>query len=107
MKLAEAKYDNAETGCCAKLDAELWDGRRLEWNEKPFLKDHICSLLHVPLNFGSVIGRAAARAGRRWVDGLARRRAYVLRAAKKPKWPSSCDASTCSPEASSAWANRA
>ena len=57
MKLAEAKYDNAETGCCAKLDAGLWDGRRLEWNEKPFLKDHIRSLLHVPLNFGSVISR--------------------------------------------------
>jgi len=57
MKLAEANYDNAETGCCAKLDAALWDGRRLEWNEKPFLKDHIRSLLHVPLNFGSVISR--------------------------------------------------
>jgi hypothetical protein len=57
MKLAEANYDNAETGCCAKLDAALWDGRRLEWSEKPFLKDHIRSLLHVPLNFGSVISR--------------------------------------------------
>jgi len=38
MKLAEANYDNSETGCCAKLDADLWEGRRLEWEEKPFLK---------------------------------------------------------------------
>jgi len=57
MKLALADYDNAETGCCAKLDATLWDGRKLEWKDKPFLKDHIRSFLHIPLNFGSVISR--------------------------------------------------
>lgn len=57
MKLAEADYDNAETGCCAKLDVNRWDGRKLEWDEKPFLKDHIRSFLHIPLNFGSVISR--------------------------------------------------
>lgn len=51
MKLAEANYDNAETGCCAKLDAELWEGRRLEWNEKPFLKDHIRSFTFLTKTF--------------------------------------------------------
>ncbi len=57
MKLAETTYDNTETGCCARLDAERWDGRYITWQEKPFLRDHIHEFLHVPLNFGSVITR--------------------------------------------------
>ena len=57
MKLDETDYDNAETGCCARLDAQLWDGRKLEWNDKPFVKDHVRSFLHIPLNFGSVMSR--------------------------------------------------
>ncbi|MCC7383332.1 MAG: hypothetical protein IT384_15960 [Deltaproteobacteria bacterium] len=57
MRLAQAHYDNAETGCCARLDTKLWDGRELAWKDKPFLKDHIRAFLHVPLNFGSVIRR--------------------------------------------------
>ena len=60
MRLAQADYENAETGCCAKLDATLWDGRKLEWKDKPFLKDHVRSFFHIPLNFGSVISRGHA-----------------------------------------------
>ena len=57
MKLEQTNYDNSETGCCARLDTKLWDERELEWEDKPFLKDHIRSFLHIPLNFGSVISR--------------------------------------------------
>lgn len=57
MKLADTQYDNAETGCCARLDDAQWDGRQFEWKDKLFLKDHIRSFLHMPLNFGSVISR--------------------------------------------------
>lgn len=57
MKLQDTHFDNAETGCCAKLDRALWDSRELEWNNKLFLRDHIRSFLHIPLNFGSVISR--------------------------------------------------
>jgi len=60
MKLAQTHYDNAETGCCARLDEKQWEGRELEWKDKPFLKDHILEFMHMPLNFGSVIGRAQA-----------------------------------------------
>jgi hypothetical protein len=60
MKLAETNYDNSETGCCARLDAAKWEGRTLEWKNKAFLKDHIRSFLHIPLNFGSVISRDLA-----------------------------------------------
>ena len=57
MKLAETNYDNAETGCCAKLDVARWDEKEIVWQEKLFLRDHIRAFLHVPLNFGSVITR--------------------------------------------------
>ena len=32
MKLAETKYDNRETGCCAKLDAPRWEQQERSWN---------------------------------------------------------------------------
>jgi hypothetical protein len=57
MKLAETNYDNSETGCCARLHPEDWEGREFVWDEKPFLRDHIREFLHIPLNFGSVISR--------------------------------------------------
>lgn len=57
MKLAETSYDNAETGCCARLDVAKWNERELDWKDKPFLKDHIRALLHIPLNMGSVMAR--------------------------------------------------
>ena len=57
MKLEQTNYDNSETGCCARLDTTLWDERELEWEDKPFLKDHIRSFLHIPFNFGAVISR--------------------------------------------------
>jgi hypothetical protein len=57
MKLAEANYDNSETGCCARLDPALWDEKSVTWDAKPFLRDHIREFLHIPLNYGSVISR--------------------------------------------------
>lgn len=57
MKLAETSYDNTETGCCARLDVDRWDGKKLTWQERPFLRDHIRAFMHVPLNFGSVVTR--------------------------------------------------
>jgi hypothetical protein len=57
MRLAETTYDNSETGCCARLDTDKWDGRVLEWKDKPFLKDHINQAFHIPLNFGKVMSR--------------------------------------------------
>lgn len=61
MRLEQTNYNNAETGCCAKLEPATWNGRRFEWNNKPFLKDHIRSFMHVPLNYGSVISRDHAK----------------------------------------------
>ncbi len=60
MKLSDANYDNHETGCCARLDRQLWDERELSFTNQHFVKDHIHAFLHVPLNFGSVMGREHA-----------------------------------------------
>ena len=60
MQLAQTHYDNSETGCCARLDADEWNEREFTWDEKPFLKDHVRSFLHVPLNYGQVITRDLA-----------------------------------------------
>lgn len=57
MKLSETNYDNSETGCCGRLDRARWDEQIFEWQDKPFLKDHMRAFLHIPLNFGSVISR--------------------------------------------------
>lgn len=60
MKLAATHYDNSETGCCARLDAARWADKTLVWKDKPFLRDHIRAVLHVPVNFGTVMGRDQA-----------------------------------------------
>jgi hypothetical protein len=57
MRLAQTRYNNAETGCCARLDAARWNEREWEWKDKPFLKDHVREVLHVPINMGSVMAR--------------------------------------------------
>lgn len=60
MKLAETRYDNTETGCCERLDASKWDEQEFHWDDKLFLRDHVRSFLHVPLNYGSIISRDLA-----------------------------------------------
>ncbi len=60
MRLAETRYDNAVTGCCAPLDVTRWDGQRFTWQDKPFVRGHIRSFMHMPLNFGPVMQRLHA-----------------------------------------------
>jgi hypothetical protein len=57
MRLEETTYDNSETGCCEHLDPDEWNGRELEWQDKPFLKDHFRSIAYMPVNIGSVMKR--------------------------------------------------
>jgi hypothetical protein len=39
------------TGCCEPFNPELWD----EKNGKLFVKDHVASFFHIPLNFGKKV----------------------------------------------------
>ena len=53
MKLTQTHYDNAETGCCARLDVAKRNEKELEWKDKLFLKDRIRAVMHIPINMGS------------------------------------------------------
>ena len=51
----EKLYEQAETGCCPRFNPEPWDEKEITWKDKLFVKDHIRSFLHIPLNFGKVM----------------------------------------------------
>ena len=48
-------YEQSETGCCPRFNPEPWDKKETSWQDKLFLKDHVRSFLHIPLNFGRVM----------------------------------------------------
>ncbi len=50
-------YENAETGCCPRFDPEPWDGKEVKFKDRLFLKDHVMSIFHIPINFGKVMVR--------------------------------------------------
>ena len=50
-------YADSETGCCKRFDPGPWDGKEIRWDGKLFLKDHVRSFFHIPLNFGKVMAR--------------------------------------------------
>jgi hypothetical protein len=45
------------TGCCELFDPVLWQEKEVMWHDKLFVKDHITSFLHIPLNTEKVIVR--------------------------------------------------
>lgn len=50
-------YEQSETGCCPRFNPEPWDEKEITWRDKLFIKDHVRSFLHIPLNSGSVMTR--------------------------------------------------
>ena len=57
------RYDDSDnpTGCCPRFSPEGWDGRRLSFHKKPFIRATTRSMLHVPLDMGRVFGRVQKR----------------------------------------------
>lgn len=45
------------TGCCEPFNPEPWQDKEIVWQNKIFVKDHLTSFLHIPLNIGSKIIR--------------------------------------------------
>ena len=45
------------TGCCPKFNPEGWDGRHLHFENKPFVRATTRSLMHIPINMGTVFTR--------------------------------------------------
>lgn len=44
-----------KTGCCEPFNPEPWQDKEINWNNKIFIKDHVVSFLHIPLNMGKKI----------------------------------------------------
>ncbi|MFA6593896.1 MAG: hydrolase [Candidatus Buchananbacteria bacterium] len=43
------------TGCCEPFNPEPWQDKEITWQNKIFVKDHITSFCHIPLNMGKKI----------------------------------------------------
>ncbi len=62
-----------EAICCPPFDPVPWDGQTIEWKDKKFIREKVCTFLFMPLNFGSVMRKAFAKAqaaGVSFVDNL-------------------------------------
>jgi hypothetical protein len=46
--------DTNETGCCPVPDVSAWDRRTIDLNQR-FIRRHTRSLVHIPMNMGSVM----------------------------------------------------
>jgi hypothetical protein len=49
-----------KTGCCEPFDPKPWDEKEINWSNKIFVKDHITSFLHIPINMGQKITKNMA-----------------------------------------------
>lgn len=47
--------DKGETGCCKRFNPAPWNEKETSWDNKLFVKDHVASFLHIPLNMGGKI----------------------------------------------------
>jgi hypothetical protein len=53
----EKIYEQSETGCCPRFNPEPWDEKEITFDNKLFIKDHVTSFFHIPLNFVKVMVR--------------------------------------------------
>jgi len=45
----------ANSICCPEFDPTKWNDKIFEWDNKKFIKDKVCSILYIPVNFGKVM----------------------------------------------------
>jgi hypothetical protein len=43
------------TGCCEPFEKAPWQDKEITWQDKIFVKDHVKSFLHIPLDMGKKI----------------------------------------------------
>ncbi|MEW6723120.1 MAG: hydrolase [Candidatus Micrarchaeota archaeon] len=55
MAKGEKKSTEFETGCCKRFEPAKWDGKELVWKNRLFLRDHVTSVFHIPINMDKVI----------------------------------------------------
>lgn len=47
----------APTGCCPPFDPTPWRDATIEWKDHRFVKDHVHSFFHVPIDMGAKVVR--------------------------------------------------
>ena len=52
---------NNQTECCPRLEPALWDGKIIEWENKKFIREKVCTFFYMPVNFGSVMKRTVQK----------------------------------------------
>lgn len=57
MEATSSLQEHAEPICCPRFDPTPWEEKFFEWKDKLFIKDHVCTLFYMPLNFGKVMKR--------------------------------------------------
>ncbi len=50
-------HEKTESVCCPKFDPAPWKDKLFTWENRQFVKDHVCTLFYMPINFGSVMKR--------------------------------------------------
>lgn len=53
--------ENTEPICCPEINTDDWQDKMINWEEKKFIKDRVCTLFYMPINFGKVITRLMAK----------------------------------------------
>lgn len=51
----DSLYEKSETGCCPRFNPQPWDEKEVTFKDRLFVKDHVRSFMHIPLNFGKVM----------------------------------------------------
>jgi hypothetical protein len=52
--------EQPSTGCCPPFDPTPWQDQEISWHNKPFVKDHVACLFHVPLKRGAIVLKGMA-----------------------------------------------
>ena len=59
--MAFDKIYDSETGCCPRFDPAPWDKKVIVLKDRLFMKEHVTSFMHIPLNMGGVMKRSMER----------------------------------------------
>lgn len=49
--------NDSQLACCPEFNPEPWNDRILIWENKKFIKEKVCTLFYMPINFGRVMKR--------------------------------------------------
>ena len=62
------KNQTQESECCPEFNPIIWDNTFFTWESKKFIKDKVCTLFYMPLNFGQVMRRMMGKVEKSHAD---------------------------------------